>query len=74
MRISRPVNNTCSKSKIETQQEYVQGIKTQERRHWRRSGVFIVKFVYISHFFLVFQMMTLNMHLFAGRDIITSLH
>ena len=28
-------------------------IKTSERRHWRRSGVFIVNFEHISHF-LVF--------------------
>ena len=26
-------------------------IKTPERGHWRRSGVFIVNFDYISHFF-----------------------
>ena len=29
-------------------------IKTQERRHWRRSGVFIVTFEHISHLVLVF--------------------
>ena len=27
---------------------------TPERRHWRRSGVFIVNFEHISHFLLVF--------------------
>ena len=26
-------------------------MKTPERRHWHRSGVFIVNFEYISHFF-----------------------
>ena len=34
--------------------------KTPERRHWRRSDVFIVNFEYISHFFLVFLLLTLN--------------
>ena len=35
-------------------------IKTLERRYWRRSGVFIVNFEYISHFFLVFLLLTLK--------------
>ena len=35
-------------------------IKTPERRQWRRSGVFIVNFKYISHLFLVLSMLTLN--------------
>ena len=35
-------------------------IKTSERRHWRRSGVFIVNFEHISHLFLVFLLLTLN--------------
>ena len=35
--------------------KYVQlTIKTPERRQWRRSGVFIVKFEHISHVFLAF--------------------
>ena len=29
-------------------------------RHWRRSGVFIVKFEHISHFVLVFLLLTLS--------------
>ena len=36
-------------------------IKIPERRHWRRSGVFIVNPEYISHLFLVFLWLTLNM-------------
>ena len=36
-------------------------MKTPERRHWRRSGVFIVKFKHISHLVLVFILLTLNM-------------
>ena len=36
-------------------------IKIPERRHWRRSGVFIVNFGHISHLVLVFLLLTLNM-------------
>ena len=36
-------------------------IKTQERRHWRHSGVFIVNFEHISHLALVFLLLTLKM-------------
>ena len=35
-------------------------IKLPERRHWRRSGVFIVNFEHISHLVLVFLLLTLN--------------
>ena len=40
----------CSKLKI----------KTPERRHWNRSGVFIVNFEHISHLFLLFLLIILN--------------
>ena len=36
-------------------------IKTPERYHWRRSGVFIVNFEHISQLVLVFLLLTLNM-------------
>ena len=36
-------------------------IKSPERRHWRRSGVFIANFEHISHLALVFLLITLNM-------------
>ena len=36
-------------------------IETTERRQWRRSGVFIVIFEFISHLVLVFLLLTLNM-------------
>ena len=36
-------------------------IKTLERRHWRSSGFFIVKFEHISNLVLVFLLLTLNM-------------
>ena len=35
-------------------------IEIPERRHWRRSGVFIVNFEHISHFVLVCILLTLN--------------
>ena len=35
-------------------------IKTPERRHWRRSGVFIVNFEHTSHLVLVFLLLTLS--------------
>ena len=35
--------------------------KIPERRHWRRSVIFIVNFEHISHLVLVFLLLTLNM-------------
>ena len=35
-------------------------IKTPERRHWRRSGVFIVNFEHIADLVLVFLLLTLR--------------
>ena len=35
-------------------------MKTPERRQWRRSGIFIVNFEHILHYFLVFLLLTLN--------------
>ena len=36
-------------------------IKTPEQRHWRRFGVSIVDFEHISHPFLVFLLLPLNL-------------
>ena len=36
-------------------------IKTPGRRHWHRSGVFVVNFEVILHLVLVFLLLTLNM-------------
>ena len=41
-------------------------MKTPEESHWRRSGIFIVDFEQISHIFLVFLLLTLNMLLLTG--------
>ena len=46
----------CSKSTI----------KTPERRHWCRSGFFIVNFEHISHLVLVLQLLTLSRLMPAG--------
>ena len=35
-------------------------IKTPERRQWRLSDIFIVKFEYISHLVVVFLLLTLS--------------
>ena len=52
----------CLKSTIETLEKVCSKltVKTPERRHWRRSGIFIVNFNHISHFFLEFLLLTLN--------------
>ena len=41
-------------------------MKTPEESHWRRSGIFIADFELISHIFLVFLLLTLNMLLLTG--------
>ena len=41
--------------------------KVNNKRHWRRSGFFIVNFEHISHL-LVFLLLTLNMQLSAGSN------
>ena len=43
-------------------------IQTQERRHWRRSGVFIVNFEHISHLALVFLLLTLSWKMPTGEE------
>ena len=53
------VNNINTRTRCEICSKLT--IKTPERRHWRRSGVFIVNFEYISHLVLVFLLLTLNM-------------
>ena len=44
-------------------------IKTPERRHWRRSSVFIVNFEDISHLVLVLLLATLNMEFPEGKGL-----
>ena len=39
---------------------------TRERRQWRRSCVFMVNFEHISHFVLVFLLLTLSRKILAG--------
>ena len=52
------VNNTNTRTRCETWSKLK--IKTLKRRHWRRSGVFIVNFEHISHLVLVFLLSTLS--------------
>ena len=53
------VNNKNTRTRCELCTKLT--IKTPERRQWRRSGVFIINFVHISHLVLVFPLLTLNM-------------
>ena len=52
------VNNANTKAMCEICSKLA--IKTPERRHWRRSGAFIVNYEQISHIVLVFPLTTLN--------------
>ena len=58
------VNNRNTRRKCEICSQLT--INTPERRHWRRSGVFIVNFEHISHLVPVFLLLTLNMQLLVG--------
>ena len=53
------MNNRNTRTRCEICSKLI--IKTPERPQWRRSGVFIVNFEHISHLFLVFLLLTLNM-------------
>ena len=53
------VNNRNTRASCEICSQLT--IKTPERRHWRRSGVFTANFEHISHLVLVFLLLTLNM-------------
>ena len=55
---------TCSKLTIKTLEQGVKYI-----HHWPRTGVFIVNFAHISHFVLVFLLLTLNMYLPTGKSL-----
>ena len=52
------VNNRNTKARHETCSKLT--IKTPERRHWPRSGVFIVNFEHVSRLLLVFLLLTLS--------------
>ena len=45
-------------------------IKTPERRHWRRSGVFIVNFEHILHLFLVFLLLHWTNKCYLGNFLV----
>ena len=52
------VNNSNKTTRCEIYSKLT--IKTLERRQWHSSGVFIVNLEHISHFVLVFLLLTLN--------------
>ena len=52
------VNNRSSRTRCEICSKLT--IKIPERRHWRRSGIFIINFEHISHLILVFLVLTLS--------------
>ena len=58
------INNTNTRKRFKICSKLT--VKTPERRHQRRSGVFIVNFEHISHLFLVFLLPTLNKQMLAG--------
>ena len=45
-------------------------MKTPERRHWRRSSVFIVNSEHISHLIPVFLLLTLSRYMLAGNNLL----
>ena len=51
------VNNRNTRTRREISSKLT--IKTPERGHWRRSGVFIFNFEYIPHLVLMFLLLTL---------------
>ena len=53
------VNNRNTRTRCEICAKLT--IKTPERPHWPRSGVFIVNFEHISHLVVVFLLLTLDM-------------
>ena len=56
------VNNRNTRTRCEITSKFT--IKTPERRHWRRTGVFIVNFEHISHLVLIVNFEQVN----AGWD------
>ena len=60
------VNNRNTRTRCEICSKLT--IKTPERRHWCRSGVFILNFKHNSHFLLLFLLLT-SSRLIAGRVI-----
>ena len=53
------VNNRNTRTRCEMCSKLI--IKTPERRHWHRSGVFFVNFEHIPHLVLVFLLLTSSM-------------
>ena len=58
------VNNRNTRTRSEICSKLT--IKIPERRHWRRSGIFIINFEHVLHLFLVFLLLILSRQLPAG--------
>ena len=59
------INNSNTRTKCEICSELT--VKTPERRRWRHSGVFIVKFEHILHLVIVLLLLTLSREMPAGK-------
>ena len=62
------VNNRNGRTRFEIYSKLT--IKIPKRRHWRRSGIFIVNFEHITHLALVFLLLTLSRLMPAGYCLI----
>ena len=60
------VNNRNTRTRCEICSKLT--IKTPERHHWPRFGVFLVNFEHISHFFLMFLLLTSSRQMQNGSD------
>ena len=58
------VNNRNTRTRCEICSKLTK--KALERRHWRRSGVFIFNFEHILHFVFVFLLLPLNIQMPTG--------
>ena len=59
------VNNRNTRARCEIYSKWT--IKTQERCHWHRFGVFIVNFEHFSYLVLVFLLLTLSREMTTGK-------
>ena len=62
------VNNRNTRTRCEICSKLT--IKTPERRQWRHSDIFVVNFEHISHFVVVFLLLTLTRWMSAGYALV----
>ena len=61
------VNNRNTRTRCEICSKLT--VKIPERRHWRRSGIFIANFEHILHLVLMFLLLTLSMEMATGEKL-----